>query len=122
MKKIFEAHIITLGDSKVGKTSLIIRYMDNSFVETYLSTLGIDSRQKNIKLSSGEEITATIDYLKKQDDGKMLVVFRINTLTEDLILYRKISFNITWWSVSGIKIPNDAILEENGQKYVLKFK
>lgn len=45
----------------------------------------------------------------------------MNTLTDELISYRKISFNITWWSVSGIKVPNDAILEnDKGQKYVVK--
>lgn len=42
-------------------------------------------------------------------------------MTEELISYRKISFNITWWSVSGIKVPNSAILEdEEDSKYVLK--
>ena len=48
-------------------------------------------------------------------------MFKINTLTEELVIYRKLSFNITWWSYSGLKVPNDAIAEdENGQKYVLK--
>lgn len=51
----------------------------------------------------------------------MLIVFKLNTLTSELISYRKISFNITWWNVSGIKVPNDSIVEdENQQKYVLK--
>ena len=34
--------------------------------------------------------------------------------------YRKISFNITWWSYSGIRIPNSSIIEENNLKYVMK--
>lgn len=74
-----------------------------------------------ITLSSGTEINAKISYIKKQEDDKILVVFKLDTLTDELISYRKISFNITWWSVSGIKVPNDAILEdENQSKYVLK--
>ena len=34
--------IIILGDSKVGKTSFIIRFTKNKFDETYLATIGID--------------------------------------------------------------------------------
>ena len=53
--------------------------------------------------------------------GKILIIFKVNTLTDELRCYRKISFNITWWSVSGKKVPNDAILEdENHSKYVLR--
>ncbi len=74
-----------------------------------------------ITLSSGEEVNATIHYTKVQENGKVLIIFKINTLTDELRCYRKISFNITWWSVSGKKVPNDSILEdENHSKYVLR--
>ena len=73
-----------------------------------------------ITLASGKEIDAKV-YYKKEENDKILVVFRINTLTEELISYRKISCNITWWSYSGLKVPNDAIIEDNdGLKYVEK--
>ena len=100
----------------------------NNF-ECYIATL-LDSKEaiqaetgKNVQisLSNNTEITANIEYVKKQPSGKMLVVFKINTLTEELISFRKISFNITWWNINGIKIPNTAIYEdENGLKYVNK--
>lgn len=52
-----------------------------------------------------------------------MIVFDLKTLTDELTQYRKISFNITWWSVSGLKVPNTAILEdENGLKYVVRKK
>lgn len=74
-----------------------------------------------ITLSSGNEVVGTIHYIKNQEDGKRLIVFKLNTLTEELISYRKISFNITWWNKSGFKVPNDAILEDKDkQKYVVK--
>ena len=64
---------------------------------------------------------ANVHYVINQEDGKKLIVFKLNTLTEELISYRKISFNITWWSHSGLKVPNDAILEnKDKQKYVVK--
>lgn len=62
-------------------------------------------------------------YVAGQEDGKVLIVLDLKTLTEELIQYRKISFNITWWSYSGLKVPNTSILEdENGLKYVIRKK
>ncbi len=74
-----------------------------------------------ITLSSNNEVTAKIYSVKKEDDGKVLITFKLTTLNEELISYRKISFNITWWSYSGIKVPNNAILvDENNLKYIVK--
>ena len=77
----------------------------------------------NITLASGNEIKTSIIYKKIQDDGKALIVFKLPVLTNELMSYRKISFNITWWSYSGLKVPNSAILEdEQGLKYVIRKK
>ena len=76
-----------------------------------------------ITLSSGYEIEAEIKYISKQENEKALIVFDLKTLNQELIDYRKISFNITWWSYSGIKVPNSAIIEdEQGLKYVVRRK
>ena len=34
--------------------------------------------------------------------------------------YRKISFDLIWWSSTGLKVPNEAIVEENGLNYVVR--
>ena len=34
----------------------------------------------------------------------------------------KISFSIIWWSESGLRIPNQALIEENGLYYVIRNK
>ena len=39
---------IILGDSGVGKTNLLLRYVGESFSENYIATLGIDFKLKNI--------------------------------------------------------------------------
>lgn len=49
-----------------------------------------------------------------------MLIFKITEGVEDLILYRKISLNVIWWSYSGLRIPNTAIREENGLKYVIR--
>ena len=80
-------------------------------------------KKVTITLSSGTEINASISYTGKQSDDKVLIVFDLNTLTDELIEYRKISFNITWWSASGLKVPNTAVLEDkDGFKYVVRKK
>lgn len=90
-------------------------------VDSYVAKDSKKGDNVKITLSSGNEVTGTIEYKKEQEDNKTLIVFKINTLTEELISYRKISCNITWWRYSGLKVPNNAIGEdENGQKYVLK--
>ena len=43
-----EYKILLLGDSTVGKTSSIIRYIDNTFDENGSSTVGVDVRYKDI--------------------------------------------------------------------------
>lgn len=39
-KKVINKTIILLGDSKVGKTSFIRRYVENTFKDGYNETLG----------------------------------------------------------------------------------
>ena len=39
---------IILGDSGVGKTNFLLRYVGESFSENYIATLGIDFKMKNI--------------------------------------------------------------------------
>lgn len=75
-----------------------------------------------ITLASGEEVKAKIDY-KKEEGDKIFLIFKIDNLKDELVEYRKVSFNITWWSETGLKIPNDAIIEdENKNNCVIKEK
>ena len=70
-----------------------------------------------LRLSDGSEINSEISYIV-QDEKNRILVFKINESVEKLIEYRKISFDIIWWSYSGWKISNSAIVEENDLSYV----
>jgi len=49
--------LLMIGDSGVGKTCLLLRYSNDSFSPTFITTIGIDFKIKTIKLNneSGEE-------------------------------------------------------------------
>ncbi|KAJ5070773.1 small rab-related gtpase [Anaeramoeba ignava] len=42
--------IVLVGDTGVGKTSLLSRYTDGKFSDSYVSTIGVDFRTKTIGL------------------------------------------------------------------------
>ena len=40
--------LLTLGDTTVGKTSIVLRYSVNKFIDTNAATIGIDFKIKKI--------------------------------------------------------------------------
>lgn len=72
-----------------------------------------------IRLSSGQELDTEVSYVS-EENNEMVVIFKLNELPEELINYRKISFDIVWWSYSGLKVPNQAIAQENDKNYVVR--
>eukprot|EP00752_Nemacystus_decipiens_P001864 g1796.t1 len=44
--------LLMIGDSGVGKTCLLLRYANDSFSQTFITTIGIDFKIKNIDLDS----------------------------------------------------------------------
>lgn len=71
-------------------------------------------------LSTGDDIKANIEYISEQENGKRIIVFKITKGVDKLIDYRKISFEIVWWSADGLKVPNSAILKEEDKTYIIR--
>ena len=86
-KKMFDAQIITLGEGKVGKTSLIYRYIDNTFTLNYLSTIGIDSKVKKIKLKNGEDVKVKLFDTAGQERFKSITTNYIKKANGILLVY-----------------------------------
>ena len=97
-EQLFVAHIITLGDTQVGKSSLMFQYTDKMFSQEYLTTIGVDLKYKELKLKNGEIIKVKIydtagqerfisiasNYLKKAN-GILLVYDITNESSYDNI-------------------------------------
>jgi Ras-related protein Rab-1A len=45
---------LVVGDSGVGKTSLLVRYCEDSFQTDYLSTIGVDFKIKRMELNHNQ--------------------------------------------------------------------
>ncbi len=73
-----------------------------------------------LRLSDMTEISAEISYTSLQENGDIMIIFKISKGVEKLILYRKISLDVIWWSASGLKVPNDALIKENDIYYVIR--
>jgi len=44
--------ILIIGDSNVGKSSLLIRFSDNEYYNNYITTIGLDFRTKTININN----------------------------------------------------------------------
>lgn len=94
----------------------------------YIATISTSENAKQakigdsvkIRLPSNKEITSQIAYVSKEDEENYLIVLEIDNEIEELTNYRKISFNLIWWSKTGLKVPNQAIVEQEGLKYVVR--
>ena len=59
-KKEKRYKVLLLGDSTVGKTCFLKRYLDDTFQDVYLSTIGFDFKFKTVTLSNGNQIKLQI--------------------------------------------------------------
>ncbi len=117
-------------DLKTGKliaTSDECGKIINNF-EAYIATVSNTKQAKEaqigntvkLRLSNQVEIDAEIVYTAPQDEEDTLLVLKIDKEIEELSNYRKISFDLIWWNYSGLKVPNQSILEKDGLHYVIR--
>ncbi len=97
----FSCYIVTISSSEEAKHAEI-------------------GQKVKIRLSNNREISAEITNLIEEDDKEMVMILKIEKEIEELINYRKISFNLIWWDDSGLKVPNQAILKEDNLNYVVR--
>ena len=99
-KEIYELRIILVGDSNVGKTSLINRFMGNDFQENYQCTINVDFKIKTITFSSsiaaelkiwdtcGQERFKSLTSKYFKDAHGVVLVFDVS----DLSTFKNLSF------------------------------
>jgi len=78
------------------------------------------NKSVQLLLSTGDEVKATIIHIAQQNSGNKLIVFKLTDCVEKLIAYRKITFEVVWWSANGLKVPNSAIAKKDGKDYIIR--
>lgn len=73
-----------------------------------------------IRISNDEEDAKIIQI--NEESGKRTMIFEMNQMSENLINHRKIAVDVIWWDVSGLKVPNQALIKENELYYVIRDK
>ena len=118
--------ILTIGESGVGKTCILRRFVENKFLKNHLATIGIDFRTKvlhiygkDIKLkiwdTAGQERYHNItSQIYKGADG-IILVFDVNeeisfTKIKDWI--EQIKSNVSQEEISLILLGNKCDIEE----------
>ena len=71
--------VIFVGSGRVGKTSLITQYLNKTFTEGYLMTVGVDKSIKNIKIEGKDVILEINDTAGQEDYRQVNKIFMKNT-------------------------------------------
>ncbi|MGP1608344.1 MAG: HlyD family efflux transporter periplasmic adaptor subunit [Clostridium sp.] len=114
--------------TRINSSDKNVKVIDS--FETYLVTILKSENSKKqkegneieIQIANTEKMKAKIEYIKEVDKNSKIFVFKVDKNSEFLTQYRKIQANIIWWSESGIKVSNKAIVNYEGQNYVVKQK
>ena len=124
--------ILILGDSGVGKTSILIKYINNKFDESHIATIGVDYMDKtikykniNIKLqiwdTSGQEKFRSIARNFYRNSDAIFIVFDLNN--------KHTYNNIKQWindveehcpNIKKILLGNKSDLEKNVSEEIIK--
>ena len=124
------AETLTSLEIKTGQT-VPTSNESGKIVNNYYSYIATVSNSKEAKeaqindtvylsLSNGDEVKANIYHIAEQENGDRLLIFKIKDCIEELINYRKISFEIIWWRANGLKVPNTSIVEKEGINYIVR--
>ncbi len=69
---MFAYKIVMVGDFGVGKTSLVKRFVDNSFSEDYLSSIGVAMSKKLLTTDSGLDSTMMLWDIEGKTEYKAI--------------------------------------------------
>ena len=118
--KNLNINLITLGESSVGKSSIINRYTENVFNFSFVSTIGIEFRNKTIKINNnevnvkiwdtaGQELYRSIQKQYYKNNDGILLIFDVTN---------RQSFNLLENWINDIKnqSSNDVVVIIVGNK------
>ena len=123
----FTAKLIVTGDFKVGKTSLIRRFVENNFKEDYISTIGVEISKKSIIMDEdtklnfvlwdiGGQIGQIRPYRQRFYDGANAAFIVVDRTRDHLDSIK------TWFKDIKESVPNNIPIVIVGNKSDLNEK
>lgn len=79
------------------------------------------AKDVTLRISNNEEYKAKIFQIN-EESGKRTIIFEMNNVTETLINHRKMVVDVIWWDEAGLKVPKQALTQENGLYYITRNK
>ena len=70
-------------------------------------------------ISGAQLIKAKIVHINEEEEARV-IIFETSSYVEELISFRKMWMDVVWWSDSGLKVPNSAIIQEGDLHYVTR--
>jgi len=121
MSDDFVFKVLLLGDSTVGKTCFLMKYTDEMFSETYMSTIGLDYRLKSMELKNGKKIKLQIWDTAGQDRFRAITRNYYKSAHGIILIYditNKVTFdNVkTWIAQIRERAPKKVIIFLVGNK------
>lgn len=125
-KTDYTLKILTIGESAVGKTCILLRFTDNKFMKNHLTTIGIDYKSKTIKVknmsvklkiwdTAGQERFRNITQQYYKGADGILLVYDItdrNSFEKVREWMKQIQSNTSKEKVGLILVGNKCDLEE----------
>ena len=110
--------LLIIGDSGVGKSSLLVRFADNTFSGNYITTIGVDFKIRTINVNgervklqiwdtAGQERFRTITSTYYRGTHGVIVVYDVTSgesfvNVKRYVLFLDIFFQILWKSIGVI--------------------
>jgi small GTP-binding protein len=119
----FILKLVLLGDSGVGKTSLVYRFIENRFSTDFKSTLGVNLLKRVVEID-GNQVTTQIWDLGGQEAYKKLRKLYLEGASGALVVYDVTNVNsfqnLNEWITSFTETRNDRPIVLIGNKTDLK--
>lgn len=92
--------LLLIGDSGVGKSCLLLRFADDTYTESYISTIGVDFKIRTIELDGK---TIKLQIVSEQTDTQTDTLIHVKNSQRGLLNYHVVLQRCGYFSGSAVE-------------------